>query len=328
MDELDSFKTDINLTEYAASHGYQLDRKASSRNSKVMRDASGDKIVVAKAADGHWIYFSVRDDSDNGTILDFVQKRERVRLGGARQRLRPWIGAAQFIARPHPDLFAQEIETISKDRARVILELARMKPLAFHRYLEEERSIPRALLQSPRFVGKIKIDFRSNAIFPHADQDGPCGYEVKNKGFTSFSKGGDKGLWFSAATVGDTALVIAESAIDALSYAVLHPADKARYASTGGAMNPNQPALIRSAIARMGQGAAIVIATDNDEAGREISEQIQAIAKETEREDLQIVQDLPEGEGEDWNDCLKAARRTHLPLVGGGSPIEPIGRLG
>jgi hypothetical protein len=35
-DELESFKTNINLTEYAAASGYRLDRKASSRNSAVM----------------------------------------------------------------------------------------------------------------------------------------------------------------------------------------------------------------------------------------------------------------------------------------------------
>jgi len=309
MDELDAFKTDINLTEYAASQGYRLDRKASSRNSKVMRDARGDKIVIARGADGHWIYFSVRDDSDNGTIIDFVQNREGVRLGGARQRLRPWVGAVRMLSRPHPDLFAQEIETISKDRARVLLELARMKPLVFHDYLEEERRIPRALLQSPRFAGKIRVDFRRNAIFPHADQGGPCGYEIKAKAFTGFSKGGDKGLWFSAARVGDTSLVIAESGIDALSYAVLHPDDNARYASTGGAMNPNQPVLIQSAIARMGQGASIIAATDNDPDGQKLAAQIKGIASESGRKDLQVLQDLPEGEGNDWNDCLRAKKR-------------------
>ena len=40
---------------------------------------------------------------------------------------------------------------------------------------------------------------------------------------TGFAKGEDKGLWFSAARAGDTALVIVETGIDALSYAALHP---------------------------------------------------------------------------------------------------------
>ena len=57
MNELESFKVGINLTEYAAAQGYAMDTKASSRNSKVMRDAQGDKIVIARGQDGHWIYF-------------------------------------------------------------------------------------------------------------------------------------------------------------------------------------------------------------------------------------------------------------------------------
>ena len=307
MDELEAFKSEINLTEYAAALGYVLDRKASSRNSAVMSEESGDKIVIARGQDRHWIYFSVRDDTDNGTIIDFVQNRKGVKLGGVRRELRLWTGGTWAVTRPHPDLFAQEIEPVSRDRAKILLELARMKPLASHRYyLEEQRAIPPALLQSPRFAGKLKVDFRTNAIFPHADKDGPCGYEIKNQGFTGFSRGGEKGLWFSAIKSTDTALVIAESGIDALSHAALHPNDTARYASTGGAMNPDQPALIRGAIEKMGQGATIRIATDNDAGGRTLADQIAAIARETGREDLKIIQDLPEGEGSDWNDRLTA----------------------
>jgi hypothetical protein len=310
MDELEDFKTRINLSEYAAMEGYTIDRKASSRNSVVMRHASGDKIVIARGSDDHWIYFSVRSDTDNGSIIDFVQNRKGLTLGAVRLELRPWIGASVHIARPHPDLFAQTVERITKDRARVLLELARMKPLLTHRYLEAERGIPGAVLRSARFAGKIRMDFRGNAIFPHTDHDGPCGYEIKNPGFTGFAKGGEKGLWFSAVNRADSALVIAESAIDALSHAVLHPDECARYASIGGAMNPNQPALIQSAIQRLGEGARLILATDNDEDGRKLAETIAAFAGETGRQDIQVVFDLPEGEGNDWNAVLQGQLRS------------------
>jgi len=314
--ELDVFKREINLTEYAAGQGYRIDRKASSRNSVVMRSEAGDKIVIARGQDGHWIYFSVRDESDNGTIVDFVQKRKGVKLGGVRQELRPWAGGGWGEpVRPHPDLFAQEIAPISRDRAQVLMALARMKPLAFHGWLEEERAIPRRLLLSPRFAGRIRVDVRANVVFPHADQDGPCGYEIKNRGFTGFAKGGEKGLWFSAARAGDMALVIAESAIDALSYAALHPDEATRYASTGGAMNFNQPALIAGAIARMGQGSRIVIATDNDPGGHALADQIEALARDSGRADLAVSRELPEGQGQDWNDVLRAA-----PAPSGAAP--------
>ena len=42
-DELEVFKTRINLSEYAAAQGYVLDRKASSRNSAIMRNGAGTR---------------------------------------------------------------------------------------------------------------------------------------------------------------------------------------------------------------------------------------------------------------------------------------------
>ena len=59
-DEIETFKTRISLSAYAAGQGFTLDRKSSSRNSVVMRSNS-DKVVIAKASDQHWIYFSVHD---------------------------------------------------------------------------------------------------------------------------------------------------------------------------------------------------------------------------------------------------------------------------
>lgn len=155
---------------------------------------------------------------------------------------------------------------------------------------------------------KIKQDHHTNVYFPHADREGPTGYEIKNKHFQGFAKGGEKALWVSAVRQADTALVITESSIDALSYAALYPDDHARYVSTGGALNPTQPALIRAAIERMGQGSRILIATDNDPAGRALAEQLEALAQETGRQDLQIRRHLPEGAGRDWNDILQENR--------------------
>lgn len=262
------------------------------------------------------------DDADNGTIIDFLQNRRRCMLGHVRQALRPWLNGARPVSRPQPALFVHELEPVSKDRARVLRELARMRPLLSNAYLEQERCIPPALLRAARFTGRIKVDARANVIFPHASRDGPCGYEIKNCAFTGFARGGDKGLWFSAVRPGDTALVIAESGIDALSYAALYPDEYARYASTGGAMNPQQPELIRGAIEKMGPGSRLVIAADNDPAGRKLAGEIESIARQTVRSDFHVVNALPPEEGADWNNVLKARGRAGpaLPLRGAAEP--------
>ena len=101
-DELHRFKSDIHFLHYAADrYGYQRDRRESSVASHVLRHpATDDKIVVRKDRDGHWTYFSVRDDRDHGTIIDFVQRRGRhLSLGSVREELRSWLGTA----RPVPD---------------------------------------------------------------------------------------------------------------------------------------------------------------------------------------------------------------------------------
>jgi hypothetical protein len=94
-DELDLFKSQINLTEYASAHGYVLDRKHSSRNNVAMRGPAGDKVIIARdARDGNWIYYSVTDDQDHGTIIDFITRRRPLNLGEVRKELQPWVGLA------------------------------------------------------------------------------------------------------------------------------------------------------------------------------------------------------------------------------------------
>lgn len=166
------------------------------------------------------------------------------------------------------------------------------------------------MLEHPRFAGRVLVDARSNVVFPHADRDGPCGYEVKNRGFTGFAPGGEKGLWMSRVRSTDTALVIAESAIDALSYAALHPDENARYASFGGAMNPSQPALIQAAVERLPSGVVVRIATDSDEEGARFAAIIEAVTVEAGKGEL-VVDRVTPPETKDWNDVLLRAGGRH-----------------
>jgi hypothetical protein len=312
-DELDQFKSRINLSEYAAAHGYCLDRQHSSRNSVAMRGGNGDKIIIARdEKSGHWIYFSVTDDNDHGTILDFCDHRLRCSLGEIRKELRPWIGTAPGqIQRPQADLFQKEVTPIKRDRASVVAQFAAMTPLCGgHSYLEEERGIPAGVLESARFSGRIYTDKFNNAVFPHHDRQGVCGFEIRNFRFRGFAKGGEKGLWYSNALLGDAALVITESAIDSLSYHALHAPDNTRYFSIAGEMNPMQRDLLAGAMKKLPEGGIIIIATDHDAGGKHLAASIQGIAQATQRADLGVIEHQPDGEDQDWNDALKAKAAT------------------
>ena len=193
MDELEAFKR-IKLHEYAASLGYVLstDKDDQSRRETVMRK-DGDKISIRMDQDGHYVYYSFRDETDHGTIIDFVARRQNPNLGEIRKILRSWMGTKPKIVCEHLDPAPRsDVETVRD-------EYARMKDLRWHDYLEQERCIPRSVLVSSRFKGGIRVDSRANAIFPHHNLGGLCGFEKRNRGFKGFADLGEKGLWQSIA---------------------------------------------------------------------------------------------------------------------------------
>ena len=305
--ELDKFKTQINLAEYAQSYGYQYDSKISSRNSAVLRDDNGDKIIVATDSDGHGIYFSVRDDNDNGTIIDFIQNRSNLNLGEIRKELRNWLNE------PTPQTSeltpVEKPQPITSDRYLVIKAASNFQIADEHPYLEQ-RGIKRSISKSDRFYGTVAIDNRGNAIFPHYDKDGLTGYSIKNSNFTGFSSGGTKTLWQSNKSETDRQLVITESVIDAMSYHQLFGSENpnTRYIATSGTISNYQLELISTAMKEMTKlGGEIVIATDNDEMGNKMAKTLAKIAPEASK----VYHHKPQ-HSKDWNEVLERERVREL----------------
>jgi hypothetical protein len=269
----------------------------------------GDKIVVKRNGNGHYVFFSVRDDHDHGTIIDFVQRRQNLSLGDVRKLLRPWIG------RPAAPGQFPALEPTSSNRMRVERAYRTMADVLRYPYLEQDRCLPAVVLWSPRFVGRMRMDSRGNTVFPHFDAAGVCGYEIKNRGFTGFAAGGEKGLWLSQTQRDDRRLVLTEGTIDALSHAALFPdeEDQTRYASLGGTPSRRQLGLLQATIAKLTDGAEIVAAFDADPAGRRLAGELRQIvanlASRTEKSDLFFKSHLPPEEGEDWNSVLQNRHR-------------------
>jgi len=217
MDELDRFKSEINRTAFAAGLGYRLDRREISRCSAVMRHPVTDENFVFSRDehDGHWIYFSVRDAHDNGTIVDFLQRRGHRTILEVSRELRSWIpGAATDVA---TGLRRADVTPRAVDRVAAAKAFAVARVVSIGVYLNR-RGIRPDTLALERFAGTFREDALRNVLFPHRDADGFVGYESKNHGWTSFSPGGVKALWQSRSFETDTKLVIAEGAIDALTF--------------------------------------------------------------------------------------------------------------
>ena len=315
--ELEFFKTEINLVEYAQSQGYEYISKASSRNSAVLAHPQGDKIVVATDTDGHGIYFSIINDADNGTIVDFVSYRSNLSLGGVRKELRDWkdeqrLQTSKFIPRAKP-------QPVTSDRLSIIKAASSFKVVQSHPYLEK-RGISQSILKSDRFIRTVATDNRGNVIFPHYDINGITGFTIKNENYTGFSKGGTKALWKSKQKESDRRLVIVESALDAMSYHQLL-SDKnphTRYISTGGTTSKYQLDLIKTAMAEMTRlGGEIVIATDNDEAGNKLARTLSKDAPSQSK----ISRDVPK-QGKDWNELLQHTKQQEITAECG----EPVTR--
>jgi Toprim-like/Protein of unknown function (DUF3991) len=314
-DETQAYKTRIDLRSYAAGQGYVEDRRQSYSGLICMRHASGDKIYIKQDLDGHYLYWSIRDDG--GSIVDFVANRKGLDLKHNRKdwrtigdELRPWLGMPPV---PVPSFPPMQKTRVTKDRAKVEATYARMQDAnGGHSYLERERALPGALLALDRLSGRVRIDDRGNAVFPHFDLQGLSGYELKNTGFTGFSSGGSKALWLSHEFPDDKRLVICESAIDALSHATLFPDNHARYASVGGKVNSQQPELIRVAVARMPVGSEIISAMDADAEGRKLAEVVRHAVELSGRLDLKFTVQEPVGH-KDWNDQLRAKPHPLLP---------------
>lgn len=320
-EELHRFKL-IDLPQYAAGLGYQLVSRERTRSgswrgstaaSVLMRHpTTDDKIVIRREADGHWVYFSVRDSRDNGTIVDFAQRRQALSLGTLRRELRGWIGVDPTRSPAPLPPYTPPAEVARRKREAIEKAFKQLRRVENNLYLNG-RGIRPETLQSDRFKGTWFEDERGNAIFPHRSGSSPddvCGWEKKNRGFTGFATDGVKTLWISRAKRGDNRLVFVESAIDALSYHQLHGDSSTRYASTGGSIGERLGAtFIERAIGRMPADATVVTATDSDAQGEKYAQQI------AERAGGRTVVRHKSPMGKDWNDCLQARESSYIREV-------------
>lgn len=298
-DELERFKREINLVEFAQSLGYEVIKKESSKASTVMR-LGGDKIIVATdQADNHGIYFSTGDDTDNGSLIDFAQKRLGLTLGHVRKELRGWMPGT---ARPSPKRKAAEDrperpQAVAKDQAGVMARWASMKPYTGS-YLTGARCLDPEIIEA----FKVRQDAHGNACIAHRDGSGVVGWESKNKGFSGFAAGGQRALSFARLDRDPLQkIVITESAIDAMSFAQMNHEPGTGYASTSGTQfSPEQRAQLTKILAM--PGVSVVLAMDRDAAGDAMAHQVRQMAPPG----ASITREVP-STGKDWNDALRAA---------------------
>lgn len=296
QEELERFKSDIDLCQYVESFGYVLDPHYSSSKTKMYRNEADDKLAVSLGNKGY-IYVNNHDRSDYGTIIDFHQRRTFDNLAATREALRKWISSPQ--------------ESLpSKSALKPIQKNTTAARHSYLQYASNNRRFSRFLLQrglsqkvqsDQRFKNRFTVDDRDNVLFPHINLAGQiCGYEIRNHKFYGFSESGDRGIWCSASLPNDLNLVIGESPIDLMSYHALKGSPTNRYISTGGNWSDLAGLVLKKA-ALMFPGEQITFCQDNDTDGLAMIEFLTQFLSEFPGT---FRSDLAPATSKDWNQVL------------------------
>ncbi|GAB3585473.1 toprim domain-containing protein [Hymenobacter daeguensis] len=293
--ELDRFKRDIDLVDYAEQQGYQV-KKEGKRGDWHQLEKDGEVLIVTRKAD-HQVYLNTGDDRDKGSVIDFAKTRggngHGLNLGQVRQQLREYlhdgpaptrvyaapVDVSRLNALPvsDPDHERQQQED---RKTRLIAEVLGVnKELTDRTYLHG-RGITDSTIDSPAFQGRIftaQQNEHKNTAFPLYNEQGLASVEQKNEHYKNLLPLPKNGIWVSHPTQGkDTPVervVVSESAIDSLSHYQLKHAQDPRntlYVATSGTPTEAQVALIQRVIDKQ-EPKEIVLANDRDAGGRQFN---------------------------------------------------------
>lgn len=293
--ELDRFKRDIDLVDYAQRQGYEI-KKESRRGDWHHLVKEEEHVIVTRKGD-HQVYLNTGDDRDAGSIIDFAKTRgdngHGLSLGQVRQQLREYLAGAPAPARVYatpseaPRLSglpvgdpAQEQAAAEERKTRLISEVLGVKKELTDRTYLHSRGLVDSTIDSPAFQGRIftaQQNEHNNTAFPLYNEQGLASVEQKNDHYKSLLPLPKNGIWVSHPTEGkDTPvarLVVSESAIDSLSHFQLKHGQDPRntmYVATSGTPTEAQIALIQRVIDKQAP-QEVVLANDRDAGGRQFN---------------------------------------------------------
>lgn len=293
--ELDRFKRDIDLVDYAQRYGYQVGKEGK-RGDWHQLEKDGEKLIVTRK-DDHQVYLNPGDDRDRGSVIDFTKTRggdgQGLNLGQVRRELReyldgspaparvyatpPEVGRLNALPVGHPD---QERQAEEDRKTRLISEVLGVKKELTDRTYVHGRGITDATIDSPAFQGRVftaQQNEHRNTAFPLYNEQGLASVEQKNEGYKNLLPLPKNGIFVSHPTQGkDTPVervVVSESAIDSMShYQLKHEKDPKNtlYVATSGQPTEAQIALIQRVIDKQ-EPKEVVLANDRDAGGRQFN---------------------------------------------------------
>ncbi len=335
-DELQRFNTEIPLNRFVEAHGWTLDDKESTRTWEKYRSPAGDSIVISP--DKNFYFHQQNKDRDKGGVIQFTQAHvlNKGSLGEARKYLRDFSGEK----RPEWKIQAQQrsADVVKlpqiEDRKTEWKALPALSPKSAH-YLTAIRGLEAETLAA--YGKSIRTDIHQtekggvlhNVAFAHIaiDKDNQpviAGWEKKGPGKDKTFNGfhGHRGIAVFKHRDFDNPdergpddvgfcqkMILCESSIDALSKAQMdgrHPGDV--YVSIGGTPSAAAEKSL-SALIRKNEPQEVVLAFDNDDAGRGFAVHMERyLAAENLKFSMPHFTSRVESPTQglkDWNDMLK-----------------------
>ncbi|MEM4976553.1 MAG: toprim domain-containing protein [Desulfurococcaceae archaeon] len=306
--ELERFKTEINLAEFIIANGGRKLKRSSANSYRI--EWNGERFLVSRNDKGHWLFVGIDDPSKNGSIIDFCNVMGMENLGEIRKFLRNVLKTQGGVSQSSKDVEEAQAEA-EVGTAFEDLEYVSREELFRSEILAERGLDARLLLE---FFEGVKKDSRGMLCFPLWSEDEVVGYEVKGPKGLKRTLGSKQGLGLIGKnSMHNKRIVITESVFDCLAYEQLNRSaccSDTLYISTAGQVTQKQLELIRKLVAfkRAGSLKEVVLAFDNDEAGRAFAEKVKSVLQDF--EDLTVREHYAQ-HGKDWNDELLYVMRTH-----------------
>ncbi len=300
--EMERFKKEINLAEFIGLKGYVKEKRLG-KSGIIFKGRDGDRILVATQNNYHGVYFNSQDDSDEGSVIEFLMRRRGKDLREARKELRFWLKEVRIVEYIPPVPSTQ-------DQLKILKKIAKMGQEE-NAFLVQEKKISKVLVTGSRFSGQVLTDLAGCAVFPHFLSGRLTGYEIEKRGFSGFSSLGEKGLWLSQGLGKESKrITICKSGLECLSHAQIHTNRISDYISIAGSLSDSQKSEL-TMIARMAMinGIEIIVAVGNDSI--KMAEEIHEIFR---KQGVKTIWNIPEN-GKGWSEILTGRLQEQLSIV-------------
>lgn len=274
MKSFKQFREEISIMDMAMSVGYKYDRRKG-KKWPVFVNGNKEKIMIVNPkSSSNQGYRNLHDDTDKGTLIDFVSNR----LGNdfpVDASLSEAMNVNKVLYNFTKEVFPEnQIYWPNEKPAKQFTKEGLTSSLIDSRYLIS-RFIRKDVFEAKEFAGTIlNINNKgfNNMAFPFFNIDETIiGIEQKNYAFDYFVEGSQltNSIWHSNIPSVLEKVVIAESAIDALSYCQLKPSNNTIYISIGGSLSYDQIKVIKALKDKstISENFHFVSAVDNDKAG-------------------------------------------------------------